>query len=186
VASESTHTSGLAKRYAMALFALADENRVIDRVAEDLTTLQAMLDDSEDLRRFIASPVVTRADHLSGILILADKAELSEDTRKFLGLVATKRRLFVLPGIIQAFQRELAKRRGETTADVIAARPLSDRQMADLAARLKQVVGNNVTVNATVDPDLLGGMVIRVGSRMVDNSLRSKLQRMSLSMKGVG
>nr|WP_221238359.1 F0F1 ATP synthase subunit delta [Roseospira visakhapatnamensis] len=176
----------MAVRYATALFDLAEENKVIDRVADDMDALRAMLDDSEDLRRFIASPVVSRGDHLAGILALADKADLCDETRKFLGLVAGKRRLFALPGMIRAFQRQLAKRRGETSAEVIAARPLSDRQMVDLAARLKQVVGNDVTINASVDPDLLGGMVIRVGSRMVDTSLRSKLQRLSLSMKGVG
>ena len=186
VASESTRASGLAVRYATALYALAEDNRVIDRVADDLNALQSMLDDSDDLRRFIASPVVSRDDHLAGILALADKAEVCDETRRFLGLVAQKRRLFALPGMIQAFRRQLAKRRGETTAEVIAARPLSERQMADVAARLRQVVGNDVTVNASVDPDLLGGMVIRVGSRMVDASLRSKLQRLSLSMKGVG
>jgi len=186
VASESTRASGLAVRYATALYALAEDNKVIDQVADDLNALQSMLADSEDLRRFIASPVVNRDDHLQGILALADKAEVCDQTRKFLGLVAQKRRLFALPGMIKAFQRQLAKRRGETAAEVIAARPLSERQMADVAARLRQVVGNDVTVNASVDPDLLGGMVIRVGSRMVDASLRSKLQRLSLSMKGVG
>lgn len=186
VASESTRASGLAVRYATALYALAEDNKVIDRVADDLSALQSMLDDSEELRRFIASPVVSRDDHLGGITALADRAELCDETRRFLGLVAQKRRLFALPGMIRAFQRQLARRRGETAADVISARPLNERQMADVAARLRQVVGNDVTVNASVDPDLLGGMVIRVGSRMVDNSLRSKLQRLSLSMKGVG
>jgi len=186
VASESTRASGLAVRYATALYALADENKVIDRVADDLKALEVMLADSEDLRRFIASPVVTRKDHLSGILALAEQADLCDDTRKFLGLVARKRRLFALPGMIRAFQQELAARRGETSAQVISAKPLTKRQLVDVAARLKQVVGNDVTVHASVDPDLLGGMVVRVGSRMVDNSLRSKLQRLSLSMKGVG
>lgn len=173
-------------RYALALYELADDARDIDTVAGDLSTLQSMLDESDDLRRFIASPLVSRDDHGKGMLALAEAAGLSAVTRNFLGLVAEKGRLFALPGMIVAFQRQLAKHRGEMTAEVVSARPLSDAQAAALAARLKQVVGNDVTVDARVDPSLLGGMVVRLGSRMVDSSLRSQLQRLSLSMKGVG
>jgi F-type H+-transporting ATPase subunit delta len=186
VASQSTRVSGLAVRYAAALFELAEEAREIDAVAADLAALQSMLDESADLRRFIASPVISRDDHARGILALADTADVSEVTRKFLGLIAAKGRLSALPGMILGFQRQLAKRRGELTAEVVSARPLTDAQSAALAARLKQVVGNEVSVASRVDPALLGGMVVRLGSRMVDSSLRSKLQRLSLSMKGVG
>ncbi|WP_170294952.1 F0F1 ATP synthase subunit delta [Roseospira navarrensis] len=186
MASQSTRVSGLAVRYAAALYELADEARDIDPVARDLSTLQTMLDESEDLRRFIASPVVSRDDHAKGIAALADAADIGATTRKFLGLVASKGRLVALPGMILAFQRQLAKARGEMTAEVVSARPLSETQSAALAARLKQVVGNEVAIDARVEPALLGGMVVRLGSRMVDSSLRSQLQRLSLSMKGVG
>jgi len=186
VASESTRVSGLAVRYATALYDLADESRAVDAVAADLKALRDMLADSDDLRRVIASPLVSRADQEKAILALAERIEAAPVTRNFLGLVARKGRLFALPGMILAFQRHLARRRGEMTAEVVTARPLSSQQSANLAARLKQVVGNEVTIESRVDPDLLGGMVVRLGSRMVDSSLRSRLQRLSLSMKGVG
>nr|WP_221237048.1 F0F1 ATP synthase subunit delta [Roseospira goensis] len=176
----------MAVRYAAALHELAEETRVTDEVARDLKVLQDMLGESDDLRRFIASPVIARADHETGILALADRVGVCATTRNFLGLVARKGRLAALPGMILAFQRELAKRRGELTAQVVTARPLDDAQSASLAARLKQVVGNEVAIDARVDPALLGGMVVRLGSRMVDSSLRAQLQRLSLSMKGVG
>jgi len=173
-------------RYASALFDLAEESRDIDAVASDLATLQKMLDESADLRRFITSPVMSRDDHAKGILALADAADVGPVTRKFLGLVASKGRLFALPGMILGFQRQLAKHRGEMTAEVVSARPLTDAQSAALAARLRQAVGKEVAVESHVDPALLGGMVVRLGSRMVDSSLRSQLQRLSLSMKGIG
>jgi len=186
VASETTRVSGLAVRYATALHDLAEESKAVDTVAGDLKALQHMLADSDDLRRFIASPVVSRGDQEKGILALAERIDAAPVTRNFLGLVARKGRLSALPGMILAFQRHLARRRGEMTAQVITARPLTDTQSASLAARLKQVVGNEVAIESRVDPGLLGGMVVRLGSRMVDSSLRSSLQRLSLSMKGVG
>ena len=186
MAAETTRVSGVAVRYATALHDLAEESRSIDQVAEDLASLKAMLADSEDLRRLIASPLVRRDDQEKAMLALAEKAELGGTTRNFVGLVARKGRLALLPQMITAFDRIRAKQRGEMTAQVATASPMTEAQSASLAARLKQIVGNEVAIEARVDPDLLGGMVVRLGSRMVDSSVRSQLKRLSLSMKGVG
>jgi len=176
----------VAVRYATALHDLADESRSVDQVTDDLRDLKAMLADSEDLRRLIASPLLARADQERALLAVLDQAGIAGMARNFVGLVARKGRLALLPGMITAFERIRARRRGEMTAQVATARPLTEAQSDSLAARLRQIVGNEVTVEARVDPDLLGGMVVRLGSRMVDSSVRSQLQRLSLSMKGVG
>lgn len=176
----------VAARYASALYELADESGVIDAVASDLSNLQTMINDSEDFGRFIKSPVLSRGDQSKGIAAIAEKAQLAPITTKFLGLVASNRRLFALPGMIAGFRAILADRRGEATAHVTSAAPLSETQTASLVDALKKAIGLNVDVAAKVDPSLLGGLIVKVGSRMVDSSLKSKLQRLKLAMKGVG
>lgn len=176
----------VAARYASALYDLADENSVIDAVAGDLSSLQTMINDSEDFGRFIKSPVLSRIDQSKGIAAIAEKAQLAPITTKFLGLVASNRRLFALPGMITGFHAILADRRGQATAHVTSAAPLSDTQTASLVGALKKSIGRNVDVAANVDPSILGGLIVKVGSRMVDSSLKSKLQRLKLAMKGVG
>jgi F-type H+-transporting ATPase subunit delta len=165
---------------------LADEKGAIDAVAGDLSSLQKMIDDSEDFRRFIKSPVLSRTDQSKGIAAIAEKAQLSPLTHKFLGLVAANRRLSALPGAIAGFRAILAERRGQATAQVTSAAPLSDGQVASLVEALKKAVGRNVDIVSKVDPSILGGLIVKVGSRMVDSSLKSKLQRLKLAMKGVG
>jgi F-type H+-transporting ATPase subunit delta len=145
-----------------------------------------MNDDSDDFRRFIKSPVLSRTDQSKGIAAIADKAQLSPLSHKFLGLVAANRRLFALPGMIVGFRAILAERRGEATAQVTSAAPLSEGQKASLVDALKKAVGRNVDIVSKVDPSILGGLIVKVGSRMVDSSLKSKLQRLKLAMKGVG
>jgi F-type H+-transporting ATPase subunit delta len=185
VASKATGMSGLAGRYARALFELADERRALDQVAADLNAMSAMLAESDDLRRMIRSPVLSRAEQGKAIAAIGDQAQLSPLTRNFLGLLAANRRLFALPEIAAAFLADLAARRGEIAAHVVSAQPLSARQQDELRDALRKSSGAKIAVDLRVDPSLLGGLVIRLGSRMVDASLKSKLNRLQLAMKGV-
>ncbi len=178
--------TGLADRYASALYELAEDRGALDQVAADLRTLKGMIDESADLRRLISSPVLGRADQGNALAALGTKAEMNEITRNFLGLVASNRRAFALPGMIRGFLAKLAARRGEVTAHVTSAKALTQAQEGALKAALKKAMGNDVAVEATVDPAVLGGLVVRVGSRMVDSTLRTKLTRLQLAMKGVG
>ncbi|GAB6052358.1 F0F1 ATP synthase subunit delta [Magnetospira thiophila] len=185
MSSADTHVTGLAGRYATALFELADEGAQLDLVAGDLGQLQAMFNESDELRRAIRSPIISRANQSAVMSALAEQAEMSPLTRNFLGLVAQKRRVAALPRIIRDFQTLLSAKRGETTAHVIAAKPLTAKQSESLAATLKTGVGTEVSVDVKVDPELLGGMIVKVGSRMIDSSLRTKLEQLRLTMKGV-
>lgn len=186
MASETTGVSGLAERYAAALFDLADERRALDEVASDLRQLRAMLAGSTDLSRLVRTPVLTRGEQGKAISALAAHAGFSPLVRDFLALVAKNRRLFAVAAMIEAYLEKLAERRGEVTAEVIAAQPLSETQLALLSDQLRSSVGRRISVDARVDPRLIGGMIVKVGSRMVDGSVRSKLQRLQLAMKGVG
>jgi len=184
VAAQSGPVSGIAERYANALFDLADERKALDEVAEDLRSLKRMLDDSADLRKLVRSPVVKSEDQARAIEAVADRAGLSQLTRNFIGVVAKNRRLFAIEGMIAGYLQILARRRGEITAEVTAAKPLSDAQMAALQESLRQVVAGKVSVDLTVDPSLLGGLVVKVGSRLFDSSIRTKLQRMQQAIRG--
>jgi F-type H+-transporting ATPase subunit delta len=186
VATETSRAPDLARRYAAALFELAEDAGILDAVASDLRTLQSMIDDSADLRLLIRSPVISRDEQGEVMTALAEKADLDDLTRRFVGVVARNRRLFVLPGIIRAFLAQLAAHRGETTAEVVAARKLTEKQAERLGASLKRAVGTDVAMNVRVDPGLLGGLIVRVGSRMIDSSLRTKLLQLRLAMKGIG
>lgn len=186
MASETTGVSGLAERYAAALFELADERHALDDVARDLRELRAMLQASPDLSRLVRSPVLSRDEQAKAIGALGEKAGLSPLTRDFLAVVARNRRLFATPAMIEAYLAKLAERRGEVTAEVTAAQPLSEAQATALGEQLRRAVGRRVTVDIRVDPSLLGGMIVKVGSRMVDGSVSSKLQRLRLALRGVG
>ena len=186
MASEGTGVSGLAERYAAALFDLADERRALDAVAGDLRELRAMLHDSADFLRLIRSPVLTREAQGKAIAALAEQAGLSQLTRDFLSVVARNRRLFAVPDMIDAYLKKLAERRGEVTAEVTVAQPLDETRQAALAEQLRRALGARVAIDVRVDPRLLGGLIVKVGSRMVDASLGSRLQRLRLAMKGAG
>ena len=186
MAGESTGISGLAERYAAALFELADERRALDAVAGDLRELRAMLGGSPDLTRMVRSPVLSRAQQSKAIAALAEDAKLSELTRDFLAVVARNRRLFAVPAMIEAYLEKLAERRGEVTAEITAAQALTQAQQDALGEQLRRAVGSRVAIDLRVDPSLLGGMVVKIGSRMVDGSLKGQLQRLRLSMKGIG
>src|SRR5438874_12672280 len=184
--AEATGTSGLAERYAAALFELAAERRTLDAVAGDLRELRTMLHESGDLVRLLRSPVVSRDEQGKAVAALAVRAGLSDLTRDFLGLVAKNRRLFAVPAMIEAYLRKLAERRGEVTAEVTVAQPLSEARQAALTEQLRRAVGARVAVDIRVDPALHDGMTVKVGSRMVDASLKSRLQRLQLAMKSTG
>ena len=185
MASETTGVSGLAERYAAALFDLADERRILDEVATNLRELRAMLYASSEFLRLIRSPILSREQQAKAIGVLAERAGLSPLVRDFLAVVARNRRLFAVPAMIEAFLAKLAVRRGEVTAEVFAAQPLSKAQLAALNEQLRRSIGSRVSVDVRVDPGLIGGLVVKLGSRMVDGSIKSKLQRLQLAMKSI-
>lgn len=182
----SETTGAIADRYAAALFELAEQQNALDQVAADLKALRNMAAASDDLVRLLRSPVIGRAEQTRAMVALAEKAGFADLTRRFLGLLAQNRRLFSLWGIANAYLARLAAKRGEVTAQVFAAAPLTDKQLAALNQTLKTAVGGDVAIDVKLDPSLLGGLVVKVGSRMIDNSLRTKLQHLQLAMKGVG
>ena len=186
MASEATGVSGLAERYAAALFDLADERRILDDVAADLRQLKAMLAGSADLSRLVRSPILSREEQARAVAAVAERAGFSPLVRDFLAVVAKNRRLFAVPAMIEAYLEKLAERRGEITVEVAAAQPLSETQLDLLREQLRRSVARRVSVDVRVDPGLIGGMVVKLGSRMIDGSIRSKLQRLRLAMKGIG
>lgn len=182
----TTATTGVAGRYASALFELADGAKSLDQVAQDLTTFRNLVAESTELARLIASPVIGRALQGKALLAVLDAAGISGLTRNFVGTVAANGRARDLPAMASAFLAELARRRGETAATVTSAVPLSPAQLQQLSDALRSVLGSNkVSIDARVEPDILGGLVVKVGSRLFDSSVRSKLQRLQLAMKGV-
>jgi F-type H+-transporting ATPase subunit delta len=184
LASEATGVTGLAERYGAALFDLADERRSLDEVASDLRALRAMLAASGDFRRLIRSPVLSREQQGKTIEAIAEHAGLTPLVRNFLAVVAGNRRLFAVPAMIEAFLAQLAVRRGEVTAQVTVAQALSEAQREALNEQLRRSTGSRVSVEVQVDPTLIGGIIVKLGSRMVDASINSKLQRLQFAMKG--
>ncbi|MEI9888295.1 MAG: F0F1 ATP synthase subunit delta [Rhizomicrobium sp.] len=184
MASEQQHETGLAGRYATAVFDLASETNSIDAVENDFVALRHMLDRSADLARVVRSPAFskeTQAKALKAILAAMGAAPL---TVQFVLLVASKRRLFVLLDIIRAFERMVARQRGEVQAQVTSARVLSDAEIDGLRTALKARLGREPRLETKVDPTLLGGLVVKVGSRMIDSSLRTKLNGLRSAMRG--
>jgi F-type H+-transporting ATPase subunit delta len=186
VAAQASEQGVMATRYAAALFELADSKKALDAVAADLTALQKMIAESADLQRMTDSPILDRAAQAKAMNAIVKAAGFNDLTQKFTGLIAQNRRLFALPAIIKAFLKLLAARRGEMTAEVTAARALTSDQQAAVAEAIRKAVGSKVSINVKVDPSLLGGLVVQVGSRMIDSSLKTKLQKLQLAMKGIG
>lgn len=173
----------IAERYATALFELADETGSLDTVERDLGALRQMIEESKDLADFLKSPLFSRDEHIRGLGALLTKAGASALTQQFVGTVAGHRRLFVLPDMIKSFGAMLAAKRGQSSASVVSAHPLSSEQLARIKETLKAQLGNDVALEASVDESLLGGLVVRVGSKMIDSSLRTKLNRLQLNLK---
>ena len=184
--SDTKSVTGLTGRYAWALFQLADEQVVLEKVAEDLATISNLIEENKDLARLVRSPVVSRIELGTAMMSILEKAGAFELTKNFIGLVASNRRLFALNGIISDYLQILADRRGQVNAEVTSAEPLNERQMKQLLNVFKTSLGEKVKLTTKVDQSLLGGLVVKIGSRMVDSSLRNKLQRMRLNLRGVG
>jgi F-type H+-transporting ATPase subunit delta len=183
VSSDIAGASGLAGRYATALYELAEADKQLDTVAQDLSAISDMVDDSADLSRLIRSPVIARDDQIAAMDAILTEAGVSELTKRFIGVVAQNRRLFALTGMIKQFQGILARRRGELTAEVTTAQALTDAQRQAIEDGLKKAMGTKVAVDARVDEDLLGGLMVKVGSRMIDSTIKTKLQQLRLSMR---
>ncbi len=185
--SETVSVSAqIAGRYATAIFEIASENDNLDALESGINDLSTALDDSADLRALIHSPLISRADQHAAIAAVASKMGIAPVLRKSLALMADKRRLFVLPQLIAALRDLLAEARNEITAEVVSAKAMTRAQSEKLAATLQARVGKTVTVNATVDENLIGGLVVKVGSKMIDTSIRAKLNSLQNAMKEVG
>lgn len=185
-ASDHTPTGGIAGRYALAFFDVAAEANALDTAEKDLAGLRDLINESADLRRLIANPVFTRDQQAAAFNAVLDAARADKLTRNFIGLVTRNRRLFALPAIIREFLSLAAARRGELTARVTSARALSKAQQDSLAASLKAALDRDVKLDLHVDADLIGGLVVQVGSRMVDTSIRTKLNNLKTVMKEAG
>jgi F-type H+-transporting ATPase subunit delta len=176
--------ASLAGRYASALFDLARDERQIEVVSASLETLKGALAESRDLNAVISSPLIGRAEAGKAIAATAATLQLDRTTANFVGVIARNGRLRQLPEVIRLFGRLAAEHRGETTAEVISARPLDDDQIAALRTRLGERAGNSINIDARVDPSILGGIVVRLGSQMIDASIRTKLNTLAQAMKG--
>jgi F-type H+-transporting ATPase subunit delta len=184
VAGKANASPLIAARYAAALFELADERHELDQIAGDLATLKTLLADNQTLRDALRNPLFDNAQQGRAIAEIGKAAELSQVVLNFLGVLARNRRLFALNAIADAFLAELARRRGEMTVDVASARALTKAQVARLTEKLNQTLAAKVRINESVDPGLLGGLVVKIGSQLIDSSIRTKLVGLERIMKG--
>ena len=179
-------STGIAARYATAVFELAKEGKKLKAIETDVDALAAAMDESADFRDLIHSPVYSRAQQEDAVTALAKQMKLSPVVGNTLALMAQNRRLFVLPQLVSTLRAMISEHKGEMTADVVAAKALTKTQEAALAKSLKASVGKDVKINATVDETLIGGLIVKVGSKMIDTSIRSKLAALQNTMKEVG
>lgn len=186
VSGSASFSSGVAGRYATALFEIAKERDSLPKLESDIASVEEALAESPDFRHMIQSPMFSRGDMANAVGAIARRMDLGPELANTLGLMARNRRLFVLSGMLSSVRALIADDRGEVTADVTSARPLSDGQIAELREQLKAGIGSNVDLNLTVDESLIGGLVVKVGSRMIDSSVRSKLANLQNVMKEVG
>jgi len=186
VAAEDPIVSGVSGRYATALFELARDEKSIDAVVADLDQFDRLLAESDDLRRLVRSPVFSADTQLKALAAVLDRAEIAGVSANFLKVLTANRRLFVVNDVIRAFRALVARFKGEVAADVTVAEALSDKNLDALKDALKSVTGKDVTLNVKVDPSIIGGLVLKLGSRMVDSSLRTKLNSIKHAMKEAG
>lgn len=184
--AKSSKSSTVADRYARSLFELASDSNAISDVDTALTDFEKMLDGSADLRRLIESPVFSAEEQYAAISAIVENAKIAPLAGNFLKVVAKNRRLFAVPAIIKAFRAIAAEARGEVSADVTSAGKLTTAQEKALKATLKSVAGKDVTINLTIDPSILGGLIVKMGSRQIDTSLKTKLSSLKLALKEVG
>ena len=178
--------SGVSGRYATALFELAREEKSVDAVKADLDRFEAMLNESADLKRLVRSPVFSAEVQARALSAVLEKAEITGTSAKFLKVLTANRRLFAVTDVMRAYRALVAKFKGEVTADVTVAEQLSDKNLDALKTALKSVTGKDVALNVNVDPSIIGGLVVKLGSRMVDSSLRTKLNSIKHAMKEAG
>jgi F-type H+-transporting ATPase subunit delta len=186
VAAEDPSVSGVSGRYATALFELARDQKSVDSIKADLDRFEAMLTDSADLRRLVRSPVFAAEAQLRALSAVLDQAGISGISANFLKVLTANRRLFAVNEVIRAFRALVARFKGEATADVTVAETLNDKNLDALKTALKTVTGKDVALNVKVDPSIIGGLVVKLGSRMVDSSLRTKLNSIKHAMKEAG
>jgi F-type H+-transporting ATPase subunit delta len=177
--------ASMAGRYAAALFDLAKEERALPQVEKDLVQFQDLLNGSEEMRRLVRSPVISAGNQERALTAILEKVGISGLTANFFHLIARNRRLFAAADMIKNFRTLLARERGEVTADVASAHPLTSEQMALLKDNLRASAGKDVQINSRVDPNLLGGLIVKLGSKMIDSSLRTKLNNLKVAMKGL-
>lgn len=176
-------SSDIARRYATAFFALAREQEKIDEIADDLAALAGILAESDELSRVLGNPLLSRREQINVMTELCKKAKLSKLTSNFVGTIAQNRRLPILSQIIRALQGEIASHRGEVTAEVTTATKLNKTQAKAIEDALKKALGSGVQLDIKEDPEILGGLIVKVGSRMIDDSVQTKLQRLHRAMK---
>ena len=176
--------ASLAGRYASALFDLARDQKQIESVGNSLESLGQALVDSKDFNELVTSPLVSREEAGKAFAALAPQLNLDPVTANFLGVLARNGRKGELRSVIRAFRRLAAEHRGETTAEIVTARPLNDDQLGQLRQQLRTRAGRDVNIEATVDPEILGGIVVKLGSQQIDASIRTKLNRLASAMKG--
>jgi F-type H+-transporting ATPase subunit delta len=186
VAAEDPSVSGVSGRYATALFELARDEKSVDAVMADLTQFEAMLAGSADLTRLVRSPIFGADVQSKALSAVLDDAKIGGISAKFLKLLTANRRLFAVSDVIRAFRALVAKFKGEATADVTVAEPLNDKNLDALKTALKSVTGKDVALNVKIDPAIIGGLIVKLGSRMVDSSLRTKLNSIKHAMKEAG
>lgn len=186
VSDSASMSSGVAKRYAKAIFGLAKEDKKIESLSTDLTSMGDALHISEELNQLISSPVYNRLDQENAILAISDRMGLSDLMKSSLGLLAMKRRLNILPTLIEEVKAYIAEDKGEVTVNVTSASTLSDTQTKDLTKSLEKTIGKEIKIEAIIDESLIGGLIVKVGSKMIDSSIRSKLANLQNIMKEVG
>ena len=179
-------STGIAVRYARAVYELAKESSTVAELQNDISTLTDIIAGSADFNALIHSPVYARREQAAAITELAKAAQLGLLVTNSLALMAGKRRLFVLTQLLQSLRDIIAEENGEVTADVTSAKAMTKAQSASLAKTLKARMGKDVTINASVDESLIGGLIVKVGSKMIDTSIRSKLSSLQNAMKEVG
>ncbi|HEX8484806.1 F0F1 ATP synthase subunit delta [Sphingomonas sp.] len=176
--------ASLGGRYASALFGLARDAKTIDQVEASLNAVRDALQQSDDFRTLTTSPMIARSQAAKAVLATADSLGIDATTKNFLGVLAENRRLGQLPQIVRGFRDLASRHRGEASAEVTSAHPLTDDQVIELKQQLRQRVGREVNVDLSVDPQLLGGLVVRIGSQMIDSSIRTRLNALASAMKG--
>ncbi len=186
MAQSSSPVSGIAERYAGSLYELAASASSVSQVEADLDRFKALLDGSPELLRMIRSPVFSADDQFKAVSSILDRARIGGLVGNFIRVVARNRRLFAVPAMIESFRRIAAEQRGEVAAEVSSAHDLTPAQQDELKAALRSVAGKDVSVALTVDPSLLGGLVVKIGSRQIDTSLKTKLNSLKLALKEVG